>query len=329
MWALIQQFLPFFLLVALGWVATRRGLLPLTGIGALNVFVLYFGLPAMLFKLGMGGALLQPGLGSLMLVYALAGVVIVALAFWWAVRERLDRMAGGMAALATTFPNTGFLGLPLLTGLLGTQAAGPIAATIVVDVLLFSTLCLAWGHSARPGATGSVAAATVSAGLGTLRNPLLWSMAAGIVFRTTAWTLPRPLSETVDLLAQAASPAALFTLGAILARAGMHARAQAAASAAQSGVTAIGWPVALKLVAHPALVWGAGMALAAAGWPVPATGLLALTLAAALPAASNVSMLAERVGADTQVVARIILWTTVLALLSLSLWAPLLGLQIR
>jgi len=64
MWALFLQFLPFFALVALGWAGTRGGLVPLAGIPALNVFVLYFGLPAMLFKLGASGALLQPGLGG-------------------------------------------------------------------------------------------------------------------------------------------------------------------------------------------------------------------------------------------------------------------------
>lgn len=320
MWALIQQFLPFFLLVALGWGAARRGLVPVDGIAALNVFVLYFGLPAMLFRLGLGGALVQPGLSELMLVYALAGGAMLVLGFGWAARLRLSRMDAGMAALVTAFPNTGFLGLPLLTGLLGPQAAGPVAATILVDVLLFSTFCLAWGYA------GAGRRALWAALTGALRNPLLLSMGAGIAFRACGWTLPGPLDDTATLLGQAASPAALFTLGAILARAGMRARSAHHASAV-SGF-ALAWPVGVKLLVHPALVWGTGLALQGQGVPVSDAGLLALTLAAALPAASNVSMLAERVGADTQVVARIILWTTALALLSLSVWAPLLGLRV-
>jgi malonate transporter len=51
-----------------------------------------------------------------------------------------------------------------------------------------------------------------------------------------------------------------------------------------------------------------------------------LTMAAALPSASNVVMLAEREGADTGLVARIILWTTVAALLTLVAWSAGLGL---
>lgn len=315
MWALFLQFLPFFALVALGWAGTRGGLVPLAGIPALNVFVLYFGLPAMLFKLGASGALLQPGLGGLALVYALAGVVVVGLAACWARWQRWPRLDAAMAALATTFPNTGFLGLPLLTGLLGTSAAGPLAATILVDVLLFSTLCLAWGRPS--GGTGPTA----------WRNPLLWSMAAGVAFWWMDGALPVPAARTVDSLAQAASPVALFTLGAILARA-QHAAVERARGLAPTDQHVWGL-VLLKLVLHPALVWGLGAVAVATGAPLTAGGLLALTMAAALPAASNVSMLAERLGSQAGAVARLIWWSTLFALLSLSGWAHSLGVVVK
>lgn len=87
-------------------------------------------------------------------------------------------------------------------------------------------------------------------------------------------------------------------------------------------------PTLLKLGLHPALVWGTGQALGAVlGQAVPAAGLLVLTMAAALPSASNVSMLAEREGADTGLVARIIMWTTAASLLTLTAWAHLLGIR--
>ena len=54
-----------------------------------------------------------------------------------------------------------------------------------------------------------------------------------------------------------------------------------------------------------------------AGAPLSAFNLMVLTLAAALPSASNVSLLAERHGADTGRVARIIMSSTVLAFASL------------
>lgn len=326
MFELLLSFVPFFALVLLGWGAARGGVLPLEGIGALNSFVLYFGLSAMVFRLAASGTLHQRGLGGLLLAYGVAGFMVAGLALFWAARSGLVRRDGGLAALVTAFPNTGFLGLPLLTGLLGSQAAGPVAATLIVDVLLLSSLCLAWAHS-----DGEAGQAIGNALKGALRNPLLLAMAAGMLTSAVGLSLPHAVDETVRLLSLSATPVALFTLGAILAR------SQVAQAVAARGALAdetqlakphVWLPALLKLVAHPALVWGLGSTvLPWLGVSVPHAGLLVLTMAAALPSASNVAMLAEREGADTALVARIILWTTAAALLTLALWAQVLGVQ--
>jgi malonate transporter len=78
-------------------------------------------------------------------------------------------------------------------------------------------------------------------------------------------------------------------------------------------------PVALfKLLIHPLLVLAAGLLAGALGFTVTPFGLGALVLAAALPSASNVSLLAERYGADNGRVARIIMVSTVLAFATFS-----------
>jgi len=74
----------------------------------------------------------------------------------------------------------------------------------------------------------------------------------------------------------------------------------------------------VKLFVHPLLVLGLGFGARAAGADVPLFGLTVLALAAALPSASNVSMLAERHGADNGRVARIIMASTVLSFLTFS-----------
>jgi len=318
---LLWLFVPFFLLVLCGWGAVRAGLVDPGGIGALNGFVLFFGLPAMLFRLGAGGALMQPGLPGLLLAYGMGGAVVTALALWLGRRSRWSHRDTGLVSLATAFPNTGFLGLPLLTGLLGAQAAGPVAATIIVDVLLLSSLCLAWAHRGNSGGWRALWWAPLK---GALRNPLVWSMALGVAWSATGWQMARPLDDTLRLLAQAASPAALFTLGAILARAQLKGRTLQAAGGfpahgPEHGVMSS--LVAAKLLLHPLLVLAAGEVVHALGWPLSGFGLTALVMAAALPSASNVSMLAEREGADTTRVARLIMWTTGLSWLTLAAWA--------
>lgn len=312
------QFVPFFLLVGCGWAAVRVRLVSPDAIGALNAFVLFFGLPAMLFRLGASGALLQSGLPALLWVYGLGGVLITSLALGLGRRARWSHRDTGLVALATAFPNTGFLGLPLLTGLLGAQAAGPVAATLVIDVLLLSSLCLAWSHQGD----GAGWRAWLGAPLrGALRNPLLWSMACGVGWWALDVAMPRAIDDTLRLLGQAASPAALFTLGAILARAQLRARADAQAGMAPHEGRLLATLVAGKLLLHPALVCALGLTMQAAGVALKPSDLTTLVMAAALPSASNVSMLAEREGADTARVARLIMWTTALSWLTLAAWA--------
>ena len=64
---------------------------------------------------------------------------------------------------------------------------------------------------------------------------------------------------------------------------------------------------------NPAPMFALGRGAMALGLPLTPFQLTVLTLAAALPSASNVSMLAERYGADNDRMARIILASTALA----------------
>ena len=74
----------------------------------------------------------------------------------------------------------------------------------------------------------------------------------------------------------------------------------------------------IKLLVHPALVFGIGLRRARSARRCSPFGLMVLTLTAALPSASNVSLLAERYGADNGRVARIIMASTVLAFVTFS-----------
>jgi predicted permease len=156
-----------------------------------------------------------------------------------------------------------------------------------------------------------VGVALRSALRGVLTNPMPWSVALGALASALQFTLPGPVDKTVAMLADAASPVALFTIGAVLARSQMN---QHERVLVRDYV-----PIALaKLLLHPLLVWGVGTAAIALGVPLTPFALTVLVLLAALPSASNVSLLAERFGANNGRIARIILVSTALAFLSFS-----------
>ena len=146
-------------------------------------------------------------------------------------------------------------------------------------------------------------------------NPMPWAILLGGLSSALALRPVAPVMNTIGLLADAASPVALFTIGAVLARSQFVAAQGEQAILPQRDFV----PVAVvKLFLHPLLVWAAGSAARAAGLPLDAFTLQVMVLVAALPSASNVSLLAERFGADTGRIARIILLTTAAAFLTFS-----------
>ncbi len=315
MQAILAVTVPFFALVLCGYLAARAKVLPEAAIPGLNVFVLFFALPCMLFRFGASLPLVQLLNPVVLAVYLSAALLIVFFTIAVTLSARVHLKDAAFGALVAAFPNTGFMGVPLLAALLGPQAAGPVISTVLADLLVTSSLCIAL---AQAHGAGDLRAGLAKAVRGALGNPLPWAIALGALASATGFTLPGPVGQIVKMLGDAATPVALFTIGAVLWRAGQHAHTRTP--------VALFLPVALiKLFLHPLLVFALGAAAIAVGAPLSSFNLMVLTLAAALPSASNVSLLAERYGADNGRVARIILCSTTLAFVSFSALAWLFG----
>ena len=300
---------PFFALVAGGFVAARRRMLPLEAIPGLNGFVLFFALPAMLYRFGATTPIAQLLDASVFGVYLVCALLMVALAVAVTKRGRIGWNDASFGALVAAFPNTGFMGVPLLAALMGANSVGPVIVLIVADMVVTSSLCIALSRLDQR--EGGAAAAAGKALSGVLRNPMPWAIILGGVASAFQFQLPKPIEQTVWLLADAASPVALFTIGAVLARSQMQADHP---MPLRDYV-----PVALmKLFVHPVLVLFVGAAAIQLGVPLDRFALTVMVLVAALPSASNVSLLAERFGADNGRIARIILVSTSLAFLTFS-----------
>jgi len=327
MQAILAVTIPFFALVLCGYLAAQRGVLPAAAIPGLNAFVLYFALPCMLFRFGASMPFAQLIDPVLIGIYALAALLMVffTIAATWhrdaGASHGVDLKNAAFGALVAAFPNTGFMGVPLLVALYGDRAAAPVIGTVLIDLILTSTLCIAVAQLKEAQAhpqTGGIASSMLRALRGAMTNPLPWAIALGALYAASGLQMAGPLMQIVKMLGDAATPVALFTIGSVLWRAGRHAHTR----------TPIRnyLPAALfKLLLHPLLVMSLGVLAQRAGLPVSASGLTVLVLAAALPSASNVSLLAERFGADNGRVARIIMASTVLAFGTFSLLAYVLG----
>src|SRR5262249_21806843 len=120
---IFSSVVPVFGLVLCGWIAGRTGLVGVESSDALNQFVYYFALPAMLFGAVARGSIEQilngPFLGGVVLATLICAAAGFAVSAW---------LSGGtpqehsLRALNASFSNTGYLGIPLVTVAYG-QAA--------------------------------------------------------------------------------------------------------------------------------------------------------------------------------------------------------------
>lgn len=316
MQAVLAVTIPFFALVLCGYLAGRSGVLPESTIPGLNLFVLYFALPCMLFRFGASlpvAQVLNPVVLAITLMTA-ATLVVATIALTRS--DAVPMPDAALGALTVVWPNTGFMGVPLLAALLGPAATGPVITTLLVDLFFTSSLCIALAQVGRSDG----ARPTLSLGRllkGTLANPLPAAIAAGLAFSALELRLPGPIESIIRMLGDAASPVALFTIGTVLWRAGLQVHTR---TPLQRFL-----PLALaKLIVHPLVVLALGVAARRLGLPLDATTLTVIVLAAALPSASSVSLLAERFGADNGRITRIIISSTALAFVTFTLLAWLL-----
>jgi len=301
---------PFFALILAGYVAARRAWVPGEAVPAFNGFLLYFAVPAMLFRFAATIPFAELANARLLFAWSVAGLGVLLATVWAARRIGLGLRDAAFFGLAGSVGNIGFLGVPLLVALLGERAAAPAIVAIVADLVALSTVGLAIAH--RDPADGKAGGpGTREILLRVLLNPMLVAMSAGAAFSYHGWRLVLPLEEFVRLLALAAGPCALFAIGVSLVRPDAPLRSPA-----------IALPTLAKLVAHPlavgGAVWLAGVE--------PFAARVAF-LAAALPSAGWVFIFAQGHKADAGRIAATILVTTALAFVTFSTLVWGLGIQ--
>jgi malonate transporter len=304
---------PFFALVLCGYLAAHWRAIPLDVIPGLNVFVLFFALPCMLYQFASTTPIVRLLDVGISVTYLLCALTMVALTIATTRSRSVGWSNASFGALVASFPNSAFMGVPLLVALLGAKAAGPAIVSLAVDMVLTSSLCIALSQLDAVSEQGA-GRAVVQVMRGMLTNPLPWAILLGCVSSATGLQLPHPAMRAVEMLAQAASPAALFTIGAVLTRPRLPAPGSLPGQGSKQDAPKLAF---YKLIVHPALIFVIGRLLIAIGMPLDAFSLSVLVLVAAMPSANNVPILAERFGADMGRVARVVLLTTAFAFVTI------------
>ncbi len=299
--------LPFFAIIGLGYWAGRSRFFSEEATAYLTKFVFYFALSAMLFRFAATLPFAEIFDGRLVAGYLLGTLTVYALASLIAWMRGLDIPTSAVEAQCAAIGNVGFLGLPMLALLFTEAAIGPVMLVLTVDLVVFSSLIVILINAGRDGRLTPATFRLI--GLGLLKNPMIVSISAGLLWSAFQIPVPVPLNDFLTILGGAATPGALFAIGASL------------ASKSAERVQIAAWLSFCKLIIHPLCV--AVFVI----WLIPAESFSASVAiaAAALPVAGNVYMLAAYYGVAPHRASAAILLSTVVSILTLPLVIAIAG----
>jgi malonate transporter and related proteins len=213
--------------------------------------VSYFALPVLFFGTLARtpvAAVLDP---QLMLGFGAAFVATFALGML------LTRLVGkgGLAAMslqaiAASWGNVGYMGVPLCIAAFGEQGLPPAMLTVIVTAVMsmvFGVMLIELEVAAGRGPVRTF----LRAAFNVARNPLPLSIGLGIVYSAAGLPMPVPVEKWIDLLGAAAAPCALFAIGLFLSDKSMSDIDESV----KSGMVEAGLMTVIKLLVQPLLAF--------------------------------------------------------------------------
>lgn len=303
MLAVVTIALPVFGLILAGVIVARLGGMGTASSEALNLFVVYLALPAVLFQ-AMAHIdpidLVHPGL---LAAFGAAIVVPFVISLAWS-RWAGSRLGDGtIHALGATFSNVGYMGIPLCRIAFGDASLVPGVITMVITACPQFAAAVVLLEMDRPRGPGGWRVIASRVGRALLRNPLLIAPVAGLAVALSDWPLPVAADRFLTLLGGAATPCALVATGLMLVQ-----------TAGQFRFALVARLVALKLLVKPAIAWVIAFHLVA----MPPAWAETAVIMAALPTGAGAFILARLYDREASVTSGTILVSTVLSFVTLS-----------
>jgi malonate transporter len=214
---------------------------------------------------------------------------------------------GGLAAMslqaiAASWGNVGYMGVPLCIAAFGDQGLPPAMLTVIVTAIIsmvFGVMLIELEVAAGHGPMRTF----LRAAFNVARNPLPLSIALGIAYSGLGLPMPVPVEKWIELLGAAAAPCALFAIGLFLSD-----------KSVKSGLVEAGVMTVIKLLLQPVL------ALLILPFFVDldsVAGKVAL-LMAALPTAANAFVLAKQFDLSVEQNTGTVLLSTAFSVLTVS-----------
>ena len=306
---IIDIILPVFILIGLGFFATRFGFFSEDVINALATFTQNFAIPCLLFR-AISEIDIHTSISAPLIISYYVGAFSSFFAGYLGARiffrrERADAVAIGFCCL---FSNTILLGLPITE-----RAYGPEILSYNFWIIAFhAPLCYLLGVTAMETARNHAAPFREKSRRVLrvmFRNPFVIAIALGFVVNFSNLPIPSPLISSLDLIARSALPMALFALGGILVGYRLEGDMKT--------IIMIG---GISLILHPLIVMSVGKAFV-----LDQDALRAAVLTASMAPGVNVYVFANMYGAARRVAAAAVLGATAASMVTVLMWIHILG----
>ncbi len=301
--ALLNISLPVFGLIFCGYISAKFRILGPQSSEALNSFVYYFALPALLFifvaRAPIERIFYLPFLaawgGGLTITFIL--MLLVAKLVYG---DGLGVMT--LRAMNSIFANTGYMGIPLVMTAYGESAALPaIMATVTMSVVFVPLIIILLEIEKR----GETEPAAILRGVAEalIKNPIVIPVVLGVSVSSIGLNVPAPFGNFADLLGNAAGPCALFAMGMF-----------AAGQSLRSGLGETGVMTLAKLIVHPLVTW----VLVTRVFEMDHLWAVVTVVVATLPTGATCFVLAQRYGVFVARTSSVTLASTLLSVITVS-----------
>jgi predicted permease len=303
----VRTILPIFILIGIGLLSRKTGVLQSGDERVLSSYVYYFALPALLFI-----NLAETTFTRETLQFMLAGVipVLIVIPFYWIIRViwRFPKNTLYLLILCTVFGSTAFFGIPFIMFAFPTDQGEHLAILSVVSISPVSiTIAITTLELYKLGKT------TIWKGLHQVlkklsTNPLILSILSGIVITFVGIEIPAPLSTSLHMLGSTTTIIAIFMLGVFL-----------------YGRRYTNLTKALTLSLLRIIILPIVALLITKIFNLPGIERTVLVLMHSVPVAISMIILSERYGFFKDIIASLILISSIGAAVYLNVWLWVLG----
>lgn len=305
--ALIGTAVPILLLMTIGFLSRKFGILKNGDERVLSAYVYFFALPALFIA-----DLAETTFEAETITFIFAGIlpvfIVVAVFGLLYLILRFSRKIFYLLTLSTIFGNLAFFGIPFVTFAFPSeqpeQLATLAAATIGIAAIAVSITMLEFYRLGDLGKREGLKHVVIRL----TKNPLIISIAVGILFSVVGLEIPSPVSKFLHLMGGSTSAVAVFMLGAFL------------YGKKYQNLT-VAFVLSLLRIIFLPVVALATLTLVR----LPSTEASVLVLMHAMPVAVSLSVLSERYDFYREIVASLTLISSLGAIVYLNIWLAILG----